>query len=30
MKKENNPGFDDSLQAYFNQIREIPLLTYDE
>ena len=30
MKKEVNPGFDDSLQAYFDQIRGIPLLTFDE
>jgi len=31
MKKENNnPGYDDSIQAYFDQIKEIPLLTFEE
>ena len=30
MKKNKEPGHDDSLQAYFCQIRNIPLLTFEE
>ena len=30
MKKETNQGNDDCLQTYFEQIRDIPLLTFEE
>ena len=30
MMKDKEPDPDDSLQAYFNQIRRIPLLTFEE
>ena len=30
MKKNRNPGYDDSLQSYFDQIKGIPLLTFEE
>ena len=30
MKKRNNSGNDDCLQAYFEQIRNIPLLSFEE
>ena len=30
VKKDKDPGFDDSLQSYLDQIRNIPLLTFEE
>jgi len=30
MKKSNDTNYDDSLQAYFDQIKDIPLLTLEE
>ena len=30
MKKSKNPGYDDCLQSYFDQIKNIPLLTFEE
>jgi len=30
MKKNKDPGYDNSLRAYFDQIRDIPLLTFEE
>ena len=30
MKKEYRTSYNDSLQAYFNQIKDIPLLTFEE
>ena len=30
MKKSSDPGYDDTLEAYFDQIRNIPLLSFEE